>query len=134
MFRILGLSLAFLAGSALLAEEKEKPRPKITKLTAEVSKADAASLTVVQRGDSGEKTHAFTLDAKTKIILETDQDETVMVKSEGGEKDVTRPKRKDGTAADLKAGQRVMVTAGEDKKATEVVVIRLKKKKEGEGK
>ncbi|MBA4065102.1 MAG: hypothetical protein C0501_15590 [Isosphaera sp.] len=128
---LLAVPAALLCAALAPAQEKDRPRPATT--TGEVAKVDATSLTVTQRGDSGVKSTTFALDAKTKIVLETAEDETV--KGEGGERTVTRPKAKDGTAADLKAGQRVTVTHDADKKAAEVVVRRPAKKESGkEGK
>jgi hypothetical protein len=115
------------------AEEKPAP-PKPTILRAEVSRVEGSSLTVTVRSDKGERTETFTVGADTKVRLETADDETVKIKGEGGEREVTRPKTVEGKLADLKPGQRVSVTCTSDKKVTEVLGHRPPKKKEGEGK
>lgn len=73
--------------------------------------------------ESGAKAEeqTFALDAKTKIQVESDADETV--KGEGG-KEGKRAKIVDGTTADLKAGKRVVVTVTDGKTATSVLVPR----------
>lgn len=118
-------------GLRLAAEEKGQPRPQ--KLTGTLTKVEGAALTVVIRGDSGERSETFSTDASTKVLIETDQDETVKVKGEGGDRDVTRPKTAPVKLADLKIGQRVSVTHTADKKASEVMGLRPPKPRtEGE--
>jgi hypothetical protein len=127
---VIPLTAVLVLGLGVLAEEKGKPRPQ--KLVGQLAKVEGNSLTLTLRSDAGERSATFTTDASTKIVIETDLDETVKVKGEGGERDVTRPKTAPAKLADLKAGQRVSVTHA-DGKATEVVGLRPPKvRKEGE--
>lgn len=96
-------------------------------------KIEDSTLTVTRRGDKGVKTETFTLGAKTKILIETDQDETVKVKREGGDKAITRPKVAEGKTADLKTGQRVTVVYGDDRLVTQVTMHRPAKPRKKEG-
>lgn len=128
------LAAILLLGLRLSADEgKGKPRPQ--KLTGTLSKVEGNSLTITTRGDGGERSETFTTDGATKIMIETDQDETVKVKGEGGDRDVTRPKTVPAKLADLKVGQRASVVHAGDKKASEVVGLRpAKERKEGDKK
>jgi hypothetical protein len=121
-----GLLVLAVALPAFSAEREGKGKgPRVTRISGEIARADASSVTVaVKKGKEGggkAEEQTFTLDAKTKIQVESDADETV--KSEGG-KEVKRAKIVDGTSADLKAGKRVIVTVADDKTATGILVPR----------
>lgn len=128
----LGISLLFLSAAVttnMLAQEKEKPR--VINATGIVSKVDAGSLTVVQRGDSGERSTTFVVGAQTKVLVQTNEDD--VVKGEGGRERKT-PKTKEGKSADLKVDQRVTVSYAEAGKADTILILRPTppRKKEGE--
>ncbi|MBM4071670.1 MAG: hypothetical protein FJ271_22475 [Planctomycetes bacterium] len=129
---MLGIGLLFLSAAVtadMLAQEKGKPRTM--NATGVVSKVAADSLTLVQRGDSGERSTMFAIGAQTKILVQTSDDE--VVKGEGGRERKT-PKTKEGKAADLKVDQRVTVSYAEAGKADSILVLRPApaRKKEGE--
>lgn len=108
-------------------EEKEKPKPQTA--TGELGAVAADSVTLVQRGDKGERSTTFKIDASTQVAAETDQDEETA--GEGGKKKL-RPKQAAAKLSDLKTGQRIAVTHL-DGKASKIVALRVvKKKKEGE--
>lgn len=113
----------------MLAQEKEKPRAM--NATGVVSKVDAGSLTVVQRGDSGERSTTFVVGAQTKILVQTNEDD--VVKGEGG-RERKIPKTREGKTADLKVDQRVTVSFAEAGKADSILILRPTppRKKEGE--
>jgi hypothetical protein len=113
------------------AHSEEKNTPRRQTCTGELTRVEGTTLTVTRRGDSGEKSDTFTLDTTTRVLIETDQDETIKT----NEGDRTRPKRAEAKLADLKTGQRVSVTYTTDNKAVEVVGLRPLKprKKEGDG-
>lgn len=119
---------AFVVATHSAAEEKGKPRPKT--VTGSISKVDAASLAVTQRGDSGEKTSTFTLNDQTKVLVQTEEDDKL--KGEGGRERLV-PKTREGKVGDLKLQQRVTITYAEEGKADSILVLRaLKARKEGE--
>lgn len=116
-----------------IAEEKGKRRPQTYPGT--LSKVEGNSLTIMQKGDKGERSEIFIVTADTKIRVETEEDVKVKVKKEREEREVTVPKVIEAKLADLKIGERVTVTCVADKKATDVLAHRpAKKKKEGEKK
>lgn len=129
--RIVLMSVAILltVGLAARAEGEGKPRPK--SLSGVVSKVDASSITIAQRGEGGERSTAFAIGAQTKILIQTDED--AIVKGEGGtERKI--PKTKEAKITDLKADQRVTVTFVEVGKADSVLVQRpAPVRKGGEG-
>jgi hypothetical protein len=125
MLRLMTLATAVaLLGSLARAEEEGKPRPQ--SLTGLLAKLEAAALTVTLKGDGGERSESFAVDANTKIMIQTDQDE--QVPGEGGNVRM-RPKTVAGKLGDLKAQQRVTVSHL-DKKALEVLVLRVPKARE----
>lgn len=129
---MLGIGLLFLSTAAMaemLAQEKGKPRTM--NATGVVSKMAANSLTLVQRGDSGERSTTFVVGAQTKILVQTSEDE--VVKGEGG-RERKIPKTKEGKAANLKVDQRVTVSYAEAGKADSILILRpaLTRKNEGE--
>jgi hypothetical protein len=155
--RLLSLAVVatlFAAGFGFAQEKKpeeKKAEKKGGKVTGVLSKIDGTKLTVTTKGDGGEKTTEFTTNDKTKFFKE----EAAEVKKEGekkeGDKPVEKkaedkkpadgekkpaekkpaPKRTEIKLSDLKTGSRVAVMAGEDKVATEVVVLPAPAKKEG---
>jgi len=110
-----------------IAEEKDRPRPR--NLTGQVSKIDTGSLTVLQRGDSGERSTTFAISPQTKILVQTDEDEKIKG-GEGGERTV--PKTREGKIADVKVEQRVTVGFVDAGKADSVLVLRAPKPRKGE--
>lgn len=126
-FALACITAAFVADSS--PEEKGKPRFK--SVTGVVSKVQAGSLTITQRGDSGERQSDFSVGAQTKIAVESHED--TVTKGEGGSERKT-PKTRDGTVADLKVDQRVTVRFTEVGKADSVLIMRPAppRKKEGE--
>lgn len=117
--------VSFVAYSS--GQEQGKPRPK--SLTGVLSKFDGRSLTVTQRGDSGERMTTFAVGDQTKILRQTNED--VSVPGEGGRERKT-PKTEAAKTADLKADQRVTVGFIEDGKADSVLILRVTPRK-GEG-
>jgi len=106
---------------------------KRQKIVGEISSVADGSITISQRGDGGPRTSTVTVDAATKVRIESDQMETV--RGEGG-KTAQRPKIVDGTLADLKAGQNVVALCDQAGKAMEILIKRppvQKERKEGEG-
>ncbi len=131
VMRGLGLLLAVGVACGLLSAEEEKSAPRPKTLRGMLAKVDAASLMVATRGDSGERSHVFAIDAKTTVERETDQDE-VYGTGEGGQPRI-RPKREKITVTELKTGTLVSVTYHEGGAALGVLVLRVKKPHEGEG-
>lgn len=79
------------------------------------------TLVLVARGDGGEKETKVTTNDRTKVTLETAEDQKF--KGEDG-KERTRPVRKEGKVADLKPGMRLAVTASADKVAMQIIALR----------
>jgi len=128
---MLGLGLLILSAAVpadTVAQEKGKPRTMT--VTGVVSKVAADSLTLVQRGDSGERSTTFAIGAQTKILVQTSEDE--VVKGEGGRERKT-PKTRDAKAADLKVDQRVTVSYAEAGKAASILVLRPTPARKNEG-
>ncbi len=123
---ILMLSLTVMADSF----GQEKGRPRMQNVTGIVSKVDATSLTVTQRGDGGDRSTTFTVDAKTKILVQTKDD--VITKGEGGRERKT-PKTAEGKIGDVKVDQRVAVGFVEAGKAASILVLRPTPPRKGEG-
>ena len=124
--------------------EGDKKKP--AKVTGSLTKIDGMKLTVTTKGDGGEKATEYTVNDKTKFFQEEaaapakDGEKPVEKKPEekkpveGEKKPADKkpaPKRTEIKLADLKTGARVAVLAGEDKVATEVVVLPAPAKKEG---
>lgn len=130
MLRTLTLIALLLVGFGQIASAKEENKPRPKTLRGIFSKVDGGTLTVITRGDSGEKTHAINVDAKTLVERETDLDETTNT-GEGG-RPVTRAKREKVALTDLKEGVQLSVTYVENQPATSVLVLRPKKSKEKE--
>ncbi len=126
---VMTVLIAALLCSSLLAEETERPRPK--QLRGVLTAVESSSITVTQRGDSGERTTTYTFDTNTAIEAETGEDE-VVGKGEGGQ-EVIRPKREKITASDLKTGRQVAVTYAQNGKADSILVLRERKKESKEG-
>lgn len=154
--RLLSLAVVatlFAAGFGFAQEKKaedKKAEKKGGKVTGMLTKIDGDKLTVTVKGDGGEKMVEFTTNDKTKFFKEEaapaakdgekkEGDKPVEKKAEDkkpadGEKKAEKkpaPKRTEIKLADLKTGSRVAVMAGEDKVATEVVVLPAPAKKEG---
>jgi hypothetical protein len=108
------------------AEEGDTPRSK--KVTGEVTAVADGSITMKVTDKDGEKTVTFTTTAKTQVVIETDEDEVRTVKGPAGETTMRYPKTKEGTRADLKAGQRVTVITPDEKAATNIWIRRAAKK------
>jgi hypothetical protein len=127
---VVGMAIALavvLASVGAQAEEGEgKPKPK--SFGGQLSKIEGNSISVLQRGDSGERSESFTTDNDTKVLIETDQDETVP--GEGGGTR-TRPKLAEAKLSDLKVGQRVTVSYLEGGKAVKVIGHRPPKPRVG---
>lgn len=101
----MAVALGIWAATDIAAEESEHRGPRPRGFGGTVSSADAGSVTFAWSGDGGRGgTRTLTIDGSTKILLETDQFETVP--GEGGE---TRQRRvlAAGTAADLQTGTRI---------------------------
>jgi len=126
-FALVAMSIVVVADT--VGQEKGKPRAQSA--SGVVSKIDGTSLTITQRGDSGERSTMFAIGAQTKILIQTNEDN--IVKAEGGN-DRKVPKTKEGKIADVKVDQRVAVGFAEAGKADSVLVLRASppRKKEGE--
>ena len=133
------------------ADGEKKPEvKKPAKVMGTLSKIDGMKLTVTMKGDGGEKAVEFTTTDKTKFFQEEaaavkpvekkEGDKPVEKKPDAAKADEKKPvdekkpevkkedkkpapKRTEIKLADLKTGARVAVMAGEDKVATEVVVL-----------
>jgi hypothetical protein len=129
------------------ADGDKKGEKKAGKVTGTLSKIDGTKLTVTTKGDGGEKTAEFTTTDKTKFFQEeaapakdapkeadkTEEkkgDEKPAAEGEKKKEKKPAPKRTEIKLADLKTGTRVAVMAGEDKVATEVVVLPAPAKKD----
>ncbi len=123
----------FVSSIAIAADSvgQEKERPRAQSISGVVSKIDGSSLTITQRGDSGERSTVFAIGAQTKILIQTNEDN--IVKGEGG-RERKVPKTKEGKIGDVKADQRVTVGFAETGKADSVLILRATppRKKEGE--
>lgn len=147
----------FAAGFGFAADEPKKEK-KAGKTTGVLSKVDGDKLVVTVKGDAGERTETFTTTDKTKFFVQEaapvkaapkegdkpaekkpEEVKPVEKKPEGEKPAEKKPeeakkvkpaaKRTEIKLADLKAGSRVAVTAGEDKVAVEVVVLPARAKK-----
>ncbi len=127
----------------------EKKAEKAARVVGSLTKIDGMKLTVTTKGDGGEKATEYTVTDKTKFFQEEaaapakDGDKPVEKKPEEKKPEVKKPadgekkpevkkpaaKRTEIKLADLKTGARVAVMAGEDKVATEVVVLPAAPKK-----
>lgn len=125
-FAICAVSIAI--ATASVGEEKGKPRAQSA--IGVVSKIDGSSLTITQRGDSGERSTTFAIDAQTKILLQTNDDD--IVKGEGG-RERKVPKTKEGKIADVKVDQRVTIGFAKAGKADSVLVLRATPPRKMEG-
>ncbi len=123
------LAMLAVALTDTIGQEREKARPK--SITGIVSKVDATSLTVTQRGDGGDRSTTFAVGDKTKVTVQTNEDQAVKGEG-GGERKI--PKTREGKLADVKADSRVTVTFAEAGKADSILVLRPTppRKKEGE--
>ena len=86
-----------------------------------VTKVEGNKFTITRRGDGGERSQTVTIDANTRVQVQTDQDETV--KGEGG-RERKVPKVAKGAAADVKVGKYVAAAVGEGERAVRVTVLR----------
>lgn len=119
---LLGLGLFVISVVTLpQTPAQEKGKPRVMSATGVVSKVDASALTLLQRGDSGERSIQFALGAQTRVLVQTGEDE--VVKGEGG-RERKMPKTKEGKTVDLKFEQRVTVSYTEVGKADSVLVLR----------
>jgi hypothetical protein len=84
-------------------EGEGERRASQSSVTGELSAVEAGNVTIVRRGDSGEKTDTFTMNQDTKIMVETDE------KVEGNE-GKQRNKWIEGGMNDLRPGIRAKVT------------------------
>lgn len=130
-----GRLLPVRTGERVVFGNEDKPKGRERMVLGELTKVEGQQLTISSKGDSGIKSLTVTLGKDATIRLETTQD--VTTKGEGG-KDRTVPKVVDGTVADLKAGQRIVVSLGEQDLVSRVLVRRVdppKKtgEKEGDG-
>jgi len=116
-FAILAILLALGGHSA--AQEKGKPRAQM--ITGVASKVDANSLTLIQRGDAGERMTTFALTPQSKVFVETSED--TVIKGEGG-RERKIPKTREGKVADVKVEQRITVTFTEAGKADSIRILR----------
>lgn len=125
---VLLVAVVLVAVLGLTAAAEEAKHVKLERFGGTITKVEEGKVTVVSKGESGEKTMTFTVDDKTKIRVPTG--ETEEVTGENGEKK-TRPKMKDGTVADLKAEQLVHVGYKKDGNVAVVVYVVPPKPKEG---
>ena len=107
-----------------LAKEGEG-KAKTVNISGELAKVDTGWIEVsVKKGEkAAAETKTIAVDAGTKVLIETDQMESVP--GEGG-KMKQKSKIAEGTLADLKAGQRVVVGCTADgSKALKILVQRV---------
>ena len=88
-----------------------------------VAKVEGQVVTVTVKKEGAESELALTVNDQTKIKLETG----VMEKVEGSER--AKPKMADGKLEDVKVGSMVRANYGEDKVATEIVVMKAHERK-----
>ncbi len=118
------VAFVFVAMSIAVASNssgQEKGKPRTQSVSGLVSKVDAGTLTITQRGDGGDRSTVFAIGAQTKILIQTNEDNTV--KGEGGSERKV-PKTKEGKIADVKVDQRVTVGFTEAGKADSLLVLR----------
>lgn len=112
--------------AALIAKARPAGEGRRQTVTGTVSKVDGKTITIFRRGDNEEKAWVITLDAATKVRVETNED--TVVKGDGGtERKV--PRTKEGTAADIQVGKQVQVNVGEMNRASQVTVLRAEGRK-----
>ena len=128
-FQFALLAVVIALGTHGSAQEKGKARSQM--VTGVASKVDANSLTLTQRGDSGERMTSFAITPQTKVLVETSED--MVVKGEGG-RERKIPKTREGKVAEVKVEQRITVAFTEAGKADSVRILRSlpARKKEGE--
>lgn len=151
LFSLAVIAALFAVGFSDAQEKKaEKKADKKGAVTGNLTKIDGDKLTVTTKGDAGEKTEVYTTNDKTKFFQQEaapteekkDGDKTADKKPEAAKADDKKPadgdkkaekkapaKRTEIKLADLKTGSKVAVMAGEDKVATEVVVLPAPAKK-----
>lgn len=115
------LAMGLLAG---VSYGEERGGPVVKTFRGSITKIEAGSVTITAKKDSGEKSVTLKTDADTKVQLPTDEQEAG---GEGGMK----AKYKDGAVSDLKEGDRVQATYGEDEVAKTITVQAPPKKREG---
>ncbi|HPD16808.1 MAG TPA: FecR domain-containing protein [Planctomycetota bacterium] len=113
-----------------VGEGERDGAPRLARVAGEITAVGGASIMVTTRGDRGEATLNIIIRTETRIRIETGETETVV--GEGG-REVRKPKFAEGAMADLKVGQRVNVTCVDGNKATEVIILRARAAREGEG-
>ena len=124
-----GKAYVLSAGQNRVFAGEESRAPKTRKVGGTISSQQGNSLTIVQRGDSGEKSYTFGLGNDVKILVETDQWEDRP--AEGGR---TKKHRviANGTFGDLAEGRQVTVTVTRgDGRAVSILVRAQKTKREG---
>jgi RNA polymerase sigma factor (sigma-70 family) len=119
-----GKSILVLTSGRGPGEGKKKGSVREQKLTGQVSKIEGNALTLTSRGEGGDQADVYTVTKDTKIRIETDQDETVKVKGENGERTLTRPKIADAGISALKVGQQLNITFAGSKQLTDMLILR----------
>lgn len=123
-------TIAALAALTTNAQEaRREAGPREYRVTGELSAVAADSITVSQRTDAGATANVITINNQTVILFQTDGGESV--RTETG-RVVQLPAVRPGTAAELKAGLRVIVTHREGT-ASLVIVERARPVREGDG-
>jgi len=125
--------LALVVATGAWAGEKEGKGPKLITVSGQLTKVEAAAITVSRKKEGQDvESKIIAVDKDTKILIETDEKE--VVPGEGG-KVKEKAKVIEGTLADLKVGQRVTVACTEDgSEAVKIFVPRAappKQDKEG---
>ena len=111
--------MALAVVSSASGKDKGK-RARAETFKGEITAVDAGSLSL--SGEKGGEPKKFTMNAETKVRIETAE----VDENAGGKKPVH--KSVDGTAADLKVGESVVVTSADGEAATDVLVVFAKGK------
>jgi len=131
---IAGKTCTLMGGDGQVFAGEQDAKPRLHRSTGALGSIDAGKITIVQRGDRGERSLSFSIGKDTKVFVQTDQDEKVKVRGEGGERTVKRPKVAQGKLSDLKEAQRVTVTHDARGKAVKIFGHRPPRpRKSGEG-
>jgi hypothetical protein len=105
----------------------DKPNPRPHRIVGELTAVATDEITLKVTDKDGEKTLKFTLNDKTNVVIELDEDDVTTQKTSNGDVTVRMPKLKNGKVADLKTGLKVTVSTHDEKTASLVTIRRAPK-------
>jgi hypothetical protein len=100
--------VACLTGQSMA--DGSKHRPQMQTFSGAVSTVSSSSLTVVQQKHDQQQSETFRIDESTRVLLPAQHDEN------------GKPRHVEGSVADLRVGDRVMVGYTEDRLAKKIAV------------